>query len=219
MKKPVILIALITICGYAFGQTAAKISAIPKPISWDVQPLSFVTGPKSITIKAGKETDLYTFADGRFYINNAPKMLFTPDTAFIMSVKITPDFKNEYDGGALLIYSNKENWAKLLFEKNEDGSLGLGASLVNNKHGDDSYHIAVNSGSVYTKVARSGDFFVFYYSLDGKSWKIIRSLPYAKSADLRVGFYAQSPKGESCTVKFEDISYDARPFKNFSTGE
>lgn len=206
-----------------FGQSdpkALSIAAISKPLMWDNKPVEFKTTSNSITIKAGKETDLYSFVDGTYYVNSAPKLLFTPDSGFVFSAKIKPAFSSMYDGGAILVYSDNENWAKALFEKHTDGSLGLGVSMVNEKRGDDSYHeIDLKAEEVYVKVARSGDIFCFYYSADGKAWKLLRTFPYRKVADLKIGFYAQSPKGESCVVEFSDIRYKGQKFSDFFTGE
>jgi regulation of enolase protein 1 (concanavalin A-like superfamily) len=221
MRKSALLFLLIVCFVSSFSQTKNEITieGIPAPLSWDNAPLSYNVSGNSITIKAGKETDFYCFADGRYFVHNAPTLLFTPDNNFIFSARIKTDFNTTYDGGAILVYSDSLNWAKVLFERNEDGSLGLGVSFVNNKKGDDSYHTNIPGKQVYTKVVRSGNIFCFYYAVDGKSWKLLRTFPYHVFKNLRIGFYAQSPKGESCTVEFSDIRYRPEAFKTFSTGE
>jgi uncharacterized protein len=201
------------------GKEGIRIAAIPHTLSWDKTPLGFKTTANSITVTAGKETDLYCFVDGNYYVNTAPKILFTPDSNFMFSARIRPAFKSMYDGGAILVYSDDANWAKLLFEMHEDGTFGLGSSFVNDKRGDDNYHITVPVPDVYVKFARSGDIFNFYHSQDGKTWKLLRTFPYRKFENLRIGFYAQSPKGEKCTVEFSDIRYQGEKFKNYFTGE
>jgi regulation of enolase protein 1 (concanavalin A-like superfamily) len=225
MKKFIVLIFANAFLSYSVLAQAIekkeeiRISSIPYPLTWDIAPNSFTVKNNSITINAGKATDLYSFVDGSYYVNTAPKILFSPDADFIFSAKIKVDFKNIYDGGAILIYSDTTTWAKLLFEMHDDKSLGLGASFVKGKHGDDSYHLTLSSNEVYTKVIRSGSIFCFYYSSDGKAWKLLRTFPYDEVKTLKIGFYAQSPKGESCTVEFSDIRYRGEKFKNFFTGE
>jgi uncharacterized protein len=224
MHKYPIIFAIVGFSIPCFSQSFAekqevRIAAIPFPLSWDKAPLSFKATANSITVTAGKETDLYCFVDGNYYVNTAPKILFTPDSNFVLSVRIKPAFRSLYDGGAILLYSDDGNWAKLLFERHEDGSFGLGSSFVNERRGDDSYHPTVPASEIYVKVARSGPIFNFYYSVDGKAWKLLRTFPYAKFSNLRIGFYAQSPKGESCTVEFSDIRYKGEKFKDYFTGE
>jgi uncharacterized protein len=196
-----------------------KISTIPFELSWDGAVEKYEAKDDHITFTAGKETDLYCFVDGNYYVNKVPKILFKPDSNFIFSASIKPDFKNVYDGGAILLYSDEGNWAKLLFEKHDNGTLGLGASLVKEKRGDDSYHTTITGNEVFVKVVKSDKIFCFYYSPDGKNWSLLRTLPYEKLQNLRIGFYAQSPKGPGCTVAFSNIKYRGEKFKDFFTGE
>jgi uncharacterized protein len=201
------------------GPAELAIESIPYKLSWEGNPVTQKSGKNNVTITAGKETDQYCFVDGNYYTNTAPKLLFTPDSNFVLTTKIVPQFKSVYDGGAILIYSDPSNWAKLLFEMNEDKTLALGSSIVRNKSGDDSYHIAVSSREVYVRLARSGKIFNFYYSLDGKKWNLLRTFPYSQFENMRIGFYAQSPKGESCTVEFNEIRYKGEKFTDYFTGE
>ena len=178
-----------------------------------------ILSPNSISLTAGKETDFYTFIDGRYYTNNAPKFLFTPDSNFIFTARLKPDFKETYDGGGILIYADGENWAKLLFENNDGNKPGLGTSVVKNKMTDDSYSDEIKNKDVYVKIAKAGNVFCFYSSFDGKAWNLNRTFSFPKTATMRIGFYSQSPKGSECTVEFSDITYRAKAFKNFFTGE
>ncbi len=84
---------------------------------------------------------------------------------------------------------------------------------------DDSYHRAVNSAEVYVKVARSGNIYGFYFSEDGKKWTILRTFRYRRPQGLRIGFYAQSPKGEGMDMHVTDVQYRPEAFKNFYAGE
>lgn len=218
MKLALPFVLLLTLSLKSFGQEQ-RISTVPFELEWIDQPQSFSIRGDQLEIIAGANTDLYAFVDGSYYINNAPKVLFKPDSNFVFSVKIKPDFKSLYDGGAILVYTDSSNWAKVLFEKHDDGTTGLGVSLVRDKRGDDSYHPIQKADAVFVKVARSGMIFNFYYSMDGKSWKLLRTFPYQKVDELKIGFYAQSPKGEACTVLFSDIRYKGEKFKDFFAGE
>jgi uncharacterized protein len=211
------------LCSLVFMSCIAQekevsIQSIPAKQVWDKKPLQFAAGKNNIRITAGKETDLYCFVDGNYYTNTAPKLLFTPDSNFVLTAKIIPDFKSVYDGGAILVYSDDSNWAKLLFEMNDDKTLALGSSLVKNRRGDDNYHTIIDKNEVFVRLARSGKIFNFYYSKDGSKWNLLRTFPYEKFDNLKIGFYAQSPKGESCTVQFNDITYKGEKFKDYFTG-
>ncbi|MDJ1471759.1 DUF1349 domain-containing protein [Cytophagaceae bacterium YF14B1] len=199
---------------------SVKIKSVPYSWTWVDKPeLYKVTSPNSLQITAAKGTDLYTFVDGSYYTNNAPKLLFKPDSNFIFSAKVKTPFNSMYDGGAILLYSDGENWAKLLFEKLDEKHIGVGSSVIKDKKTDDNYHIQVAAKEIYLKVAKAGKVFCFYYSTDGKTWNILRTFAYATTAPMQIGFYAQSPKGPKCVVDFLDIRYVPRGFKDFNTGE
>lgn len=197
-----------------------RFGVVPYPFYWVHEPVDFKSlSENAITITAGKGTDLYTFVDGDHYNNNAPKLLFAPDSNFIFSAQITPDFEGIYDGGAILIYTDSSNWAKLLFEKLDEQTLIIGSSVISNKKTDDSYHISTKTNSIWLKVARSGKIFNFYHSVDGETWKLTRTFHYDAPEGMKVGFYAQSPNGPACTVHFSNITYKGEAFTDFFTGE
>ena len=199
-----------------YGQTNKKaietidsvsVNAIPYPCFLFDKPAGFqVLSASSIMMKAGKETDLHNPANGSYFRNNAPKFLFTPDSNFEFSAKIKPDFKNLYDGGAILIYSDKENWAKILFQNTNTGLL-LGNSVVKNKITDDSYYNIPGVKEIYLRVTKRGKVYGFYSSVDGKQWSLVREFVYHKPENMKIGFYSQSPVGPACEVEYSDIKY------------
>lgn len=221
VKRLFALLFLVTLSTHINAQNKVepvKISSIPFPLTWENTPLDYKVEGTGISITAGEKTDIYTFIDGSYYTNNVPKLLFKADSNFIFSAKITPLFDSVYDGGAIILYSDAENWAKLLLEKQDEKTFGLGASVVKNKKTDDSYH-PINSKEIYVKVAKSGKIFCFYSSIDGKAWNLVRTFSIDKTDSMKIGFYAQSPNGKSCKVNFTDIKYRGEAFKNFFTGE
>ncbi|MBN2426002.1 MAG: DUF1349 domain-containing protein [Calditrichaceae bacterium] len=52
--------------------------------------------------------------------------------------------------------------------------------------------------------------FGLYYSEDGKDWFGIRGFRLNKTDSLRIGFSAQSPTGDECSVEFLDIDLQER---------
>ncbi|MEX6686472.1 DUF1349 domain-containing protein [Danxiaibacter flavus] len=221
--KPALLTTLIFLSAHYFSfaqqQKDVKLSAVPHAFTWINSPKSFtVTSGNSIKIVAQAKTDQYVALDGSYYINNAPKLLFTPDSNFIFSARLSTTFDSVYDAGAIIIYSDSSNWAKLLFERSDERTIHVSSSVIKNKITDDSYHAALTTRQVYIKAATAGNVFCFYYSADGKQWNILRTFAYDKT-NMRLGFYAQSPKGPQCTVEFADISYKLHGFTNYFTGE
>ncbi|WP_411273039.1 DUF1349 domain-containing protein [Daejeonella sp.] len=163
----------------------------------------------ALIMTAGEKTDLHNPASGTAFFNNAPKFLFTPDNDFDFSAKVKPDFEGRYDGGAILIYSDRDNWAKILFQNTGDKLL-LGNSVVKNKVTDDSYFNIPQNREVYLRVRKVGRVFTFLTSQDGKQWDVVRDFVYHKTDNMMIGFYSQSPIGTDCEVEYSEIKYTGK---------
>ena len=167
-----------------------------------------VLSKNAILMTAGKTTDLHNPVDGSYYRHNAPKFLFVPDENFEFSAKVKPAFITKYDGGALVVYSDNETWAKILLQYTEDKKSLLGISVVKNKITDDSYYDLFNSKEIYLRITKKGAVLNFFASVNGVSWILLREFLYSKPENIRIGFYTQSPIGNSCTVVFDNIIYE-----------
>jgi uncharacterized protein len=196
----------LTVSGQASIKSNTPVKAIPYPYMLLENPKEFkVLADNAIVMTAGKETDLHNPANGSYYRHNAPKFLFTPDANFVFSARVEPSFENQYDGGAILLYSDSENWAKVLLEYIDNKPI-LGISVIKDKITDDAYFIP-HGAAVFLRVTKAGKVCNFLTSPDGKEWTVIREFVYHKPEQLKIGFYAQSPIGNSCQVKFSDITY------------
>jgi uncharacterized protein len=122
-----------------------------------------------VSITASKETDLFNDAESGSVTGKATILAFAPDDAFVLTAKVTPDFKSEIDGGFLVVYVDQTHWAKLLFEKSHYGPFSVSSS-VTNTHSDDSVNADIPGKDVYLRVTKSKEVFIFYYSLDGAKW-------------------------------------------------
>jgi len=160
----------------------------------------------NITILAKKGTDLYTNADGSNSNDNAPRVFFEPKSDFTLSAKVTADFTTAYDGGALFLYADTDNWGKLLFERFKSGDNGI-ASTITRLTGDDAYHYLVKNNYIYLKIVRKKNKFTFLYSESGEEWSYLRSFSLTTPKAIKVGFMAQSPISNTHKVVYSDILF------------
>jgi regulation of enolase protein 1 (concanavalin A-like superfamily) len=210
MKTLLFLCVLCVPCFMVSGQESIKsgmpVKAIPYPYTLLENPKEFkVLSDNAIVMTAGKETDLHNPANGSYFRHTAPKFLFTPDANFVFSARVKPSFENQYDGGAILLYSDSENWAKVLLQYIDKKPI-LGISVIKDKITDDAYFIPEGK-EVFLRLTKVGKVFNFLTSPDGKEWTLIREFVYHKPEHLKIGFYSQSPIGNSCRVEFSDITY------------
>ena len=172
----------------------------------------------ALVLKAKKGTDLFASPDGSELANKTPRVLFQPTGDFIFSAKVTAGFNKPFDGGALIVYGDQANWAKLLFEAARSGRAGI-SSTVAKGVGDDAHHGVREGNEVYLKVLRRKDMFVFYTSPDGVNWSMVRSFGMPAAATVKVGFSSQSPMGDEFSARFSDIKFRNATFKDFWQGE
>lgn len=159
-----------------------------------------------VTILAKKGTDLYTNSDGSSSNDNAPRAFFEPKSDFTFSAKVSAHFTTAYDGGALFLYADKDNWGKLLFERFKTGDNGI-ASTITRSTGDDAYHYLIDNNEVYLKISRKNDTFTFLYSNDGEEWSYLRSFSLKTSKAIKVGFIAQSPISKNHKAVYSNIIF------------
>jgi regulation of enolase protein 1 (concanavalin A-like superfamily) len=173
---------------------------------------------KALVLQANKGTDLYANTDGSEVADKTPRVLFQPAGDFIFSAKVTAGVNHPFNGGALIVYGDRANWAKLLFEFAKTGAAGI-SSTVARGVGDDAHHGTRPGGAVYLKVVRRKDMFVFYTSPDGRDWSMVRSFGLPGAATVKVGFSSQSPVGDGFSAQFSDIKFRNATFKDFWQGE
>ncbi|MCF8261825.1 MAG: DUF1349 domain-containing protein [Melioribacteraceae bacterium] len=191
------------------GVSAQSVSGIPHALIEENVKSPVVYSENSLILSAAKGTDLYISPNGKIKIDNLPKVHFQPKSDFVLIAKIGGQFQNVYDGGALIVYVDSANWAKMLFEQFASGVNGVG-TLVAKLVGDDSHHFEYPGHEIYFKIERKETVFTFYWPADGESWGFLRSFgmspPHSQS--LKVGFAAQSPSSEKVEVLFSDIRFN-----------
>ncbi len=200
------------------AQDEVSLPALPFKLSWNNKPVKFSQTPTTLTIVAGKETDMFRDPNVTYNTDNAPKLLFTPDSNFVFSTGIRHSFTSKWDGGAIVIIEDSLNWIKFCFEKDYTGARRV-VSVVTKDISDDCNSVAISGDLVYYKVAKAANVITLYYSLDNKKWFLVRHLQFNNKNDLKIGFLAQSPTGKQCTVQFSGIKYEAKKIKDPYAGE
>lgn len=195
-----------------------RIEHIPYPLKWENEPKEYSIDQKGLTIVAGEKTDLFRDPNVTYNTDNAPKLLFTPDSNFVLTVSIEHSFANKWDGGAIVLKQDSLNWVKFCFERDYTGAKRV-VSVVTKNISDDCNSVKIKSNKVFYKVAKAGNVVTLYYSLSGKKWFLVRHFQIDISKTLHLGFLAQSPTGKNCAVKFQNITYSNKKIKDPYLGE
>ncbi|MDQ8701749.1 DUF1349 domain-containing protein [Streptomyces sp. LHD-70] len=142
--------------------------------------------------------------------SDAPRLLGAPEGDFQLIARVRAQLRAPGDAGALYLHVGEREWAKLCLELSPDRPYVC--TVVTRGHSDDANSFEVPGDAVWLRIARTGKAFAFHASVDGSHWTFIRVFTLGEERAARaalVGFTAQSPKGEGCGVRFEQVRFRA----------
>lgn len=163
--------------------------------------------------------DNFRDPDGKLSNNTAPVLLTEVDNKkpFTLTAKITPTFLKTYDAGTLYIYVKADLWLKMAMEMDERNQTRM-VSVRTIGSSDDNNHDVIKAKSVYMKISSDTKTVGFYYSLDKKSWQLIRLFKNDYPASIWLGISTQSPLGDGTSAVFEDLSLTQQSISDFRLG-
>jgi uncharacterized protein len=186
------------------------INGIPDNLVWQNTPAaSHVDRGAELTIRSGKGTDWFVDPFDNTVHSSAPMLLFVPADDYIFSAKVKVGFNTKWDAGALMVWADDHNWAKLSFELSPAKQPTM-VTVVTRGVSDDCNSIPIPGNTVYLQIAKSGPSYVFYSSNDGKNWQVLRVFNLQDGRKAKVGFESQSPVGAGTEVVFSEIHYQTK---------
>jgi uncharacterized protein len=200
---------------------AVELPGIPVAFRWATTPEAWnVAEDGRLTFSAGARTDLFVDPDesrGRAPILNAPRFLGRVDGDFVLSGRVSVDFRATYDAGVLLVWIDERTWAKLCFERSPGGEPMI-VSVVTRSTSDDCNSFVVGRSTAWLRIARLGSAYAFHASDNGLTWQFIRYFSLGPLTDAALGFEVQSPTGVGCTATFDEIRFEGRRLADLRDG-
>jgi len=184
----------------------------------DAEKNASATG-ESITLKSDAKKDFFNDPDGKLSNNNAPVLLAKVDNTkpFTLTTKVSPEFKETYDAGALYIFLTEKLWQKFAFERDERGTTRI-VSVRTIETSDDNNHQPIGGKSVYLKISSDTQTVAFYFSEDKIKWNLARLYKNAYPSTIWVGVSSQSPIGAGNSTLFDSPSLTTESVKDFRLG-
>ena len=182
------------------------IGSLPLELSWQPEPVSFEAGEALLRAEAGAQTDLFVDPGSRAERLNAPRLLGSVAGDFTFAARVGVDFRSTFDAGVLLLLVHDRAWAKLCLELSPEGRPTL-VSVVTRGVSDDCNSFATEGNEAWLRIARLGTAFAFHASTDGERWELVRHFALDGDGGLQIGFLVQSPLGEGCTARFDEIAF------------
>ena len=190
-----------------------NVPGVPFPLTPSTDSSWSVEGPASISVVAPPRSDIFIDprsdekTDAGLQLNAATLMGLEPAGDYQLRARVTVAFASMFDAGALLVWIDQRHWAKLCFEFSPAGEAMI-VTVVGRGVADDANGFIVDGRSVWLRVSRIDRAYAYHASLDGKHWQMIRYFKLESgSASATVGFEAQSPTGEGCAVRFDEIGF------------
>jgi regulation of enolase protein 1 (concanavalin A-like superfamily) len=169
-------------------------------------------------ITAGSSTDLFVNPQGGASTLDAPRLLAPVSGDFQLVTHVTVEFAATFDAGALLIWAGEDQWGKLCFEYSPQGNPMV-VSVVTKGVSDDANSFVTPDRDVWLRASRVGHAFAFHASLDGRRWEFIRHFALDAGETVELGFEAQSPAGEGCTARFEELRFSDQRLGDLRSGD
>lgn len=179
-------------------------------------PLTVVNSPRliranadgSLYIEAPGKTNLFNAPGSTWVDHSAPMALFAPAGDFVLTAKVSAPLKNVYDVAALVVYENERSWAKLCFENSVDKEATV-VSVITRGASDDCNSSVINASYVYYAICRKGNEYSFHWSMDGKTWKLVRHFQLDTKEPIKIGFAVHAYCDEPVSGTFSEITYKA----------
>ncbi len=212
-----------------------KIDSVAKgsPIDFKLSNIHFTKGinnaEKLITqetdgklvFKTGEKTDYFSDPNGKLSNTTAPMLLSKVDNTkpFTLTAKVTPEFteKGLYNAGVLYIYVNDSFYQKFCFEQDERGNHRI-VTVRTMGTSDDNNHDVVKEPSVYMKISSDTKTVASYYSLDKKTWQMVRLYKNNYPKEIWMGISTQCPIDKGTQSIFEEINLEEKSVSDFRLG-
>lgn len=177
-----------------------------------------------VTFRAKPQADFFCDPNGKISQDDAAILFMEIDNKkpFTYSAKVKTGFTPEgtYNAAVLFVYANDSLWQKLCFEQDERGVHRI-VSVRTIGTSDDNNHEVVNDETeyVYFKISSDTQTIANYYSLDGKTWQMVRLYKNEYGDKAYLGICSQAPQSDECISTFKDLQLTTDNVKNFRLGE
>lgn len=177
---------------------------LQEQFQWD-NPSQVTVAGNTLRIKAHPHSDYFVDpADGTRHLSGA--FYYTEGQEdFVLRAKVSHAFTSVYDACALMVMGGDTCWAKICFELTDLGTHSI-VSMVTNVVSDDANGVDIQGNQVHLQIAKKGNVFGLYYSLDGNRFNMVRYFTIPIDGAFKLGFVAQSPLGEGGDFVFEEIA-------------
>jgi len=189
-----------------------------RSLSWEHSPAEWAPLPgEGIRVLTPPRVDYFQDPAGTHTNDNAPFLWLAVRGDFVLRARLRPAFTTTYDAGAIMVRHNERRWAKLCYERTDQGANAV-VSVVTRDTSDDANGPDLSVPDVWLQIARAGSLLGMHYRMDGSGWRMVRVFELAMPPEVRVGLVAQCPVGPGARVSFTSLEVERRSIGNLRAG-
>lgn len=186
-------------------------------LQWLNEPTKWQFDDEGLTVVPEGHTDFFRPYAGT--PNDNACLLYTEISGdFTIIAHVQAHLAGFGDAGAVTVRASADRWLKLCLERSPKGEVSV-VSVVTNPWSDDSNGELLEKPECYLRLTRKSNVFGMHYSLDGVSWRFVRTLGFEMPDTVMGGIHAQAPFGAGCQVTFSSVSLGHGSVGDFRSGE
>lgn len=197
--KRVLLTVIAVVASYVCtAQSLEKMQWFNEPEHWEIK-------DNVLLMDVTPKTDYWRVSHYGFTVDDAPFMYTVRGGEFEVKVKVSGDYKTQFDQAGLMLRIDSENYIKTGIEF-VDGKYNLSAVVTH--HTSDWSVVPLDRPVefVWIKAVRQLDAVIISYSFDDKEYTMMRNAWLQDNTPVMVGVMGASPDGNGFRARFEDFS-------------
>jgi regulation of enolase protein 1 (concanavalin A-like superfamily) len=164
---------------------------------WLNPPTTYQLKDGVLQITAPEGSDYFNNPEDQSRTGTAPFLYQQVKGDFVAVAHLQPDFSDQWNAMALMVYIDSTNWIKFAFENSDATGTGI-VSVVTRGVSDDANGVILNTDKrIWLKLIRKGDLYSMLWSRDGDTYRMARISAMKQMDSVRFGIEAQCPVGKS----------------------
>lgn len=197
------LLTLLT-TGNAMAQRLDKMQWFNEPNGWEIR------NSTTFVMQVPAKTDYWRITHYGFTVDDAPFYYTTYGGEFEAKVKITGNYKTNFDQMGLMLRIDHKNWIKTGVEF-VGGKQNVSTVVTHNTSDWSVVELDKAPKSVWIKAVRRLNAVEVFYSFDDKDYKMIRTCYLEDNSPVQVGIMGASPDGDGFEATFENFAVKQLP--------
>lgn len=174
---------------------------------WINEPNEKSVSDQEISFKVLPKTDFWQVTHYRFSRTDGNCYVSEVDDNTEFKVKVKMNYIDEFDQVGIIVYQDKENFAKLCIENQLEKKNKLGSVVCKDKRSDWATQPCDDLEYIYLKVSKRDINYLFEYSFDGITYEQSRLFDLPKDNLVYIGVFGAAPLGHGFKAEFTEFEF------------